>query len=411
MITPAEERPATAVDDASAARGIDPPYLWLPTLAAIGLLFFLVGPLGREIREPISSADRALTYAGLIAFVLVYLWAIPRDLSGRRSSRLVVAVVILAALAVAISLLDIRAMWTVLFIATAAGAGRLRPSRAALAGVAAMAILAAIAPLAHASDLVRTLESSIEVALVGLVVIGFSQYERASHELRLAQAEIARAATDLERARISRDLHDLLGHSLSMIALKTELARRLIGRDPERAAVELADVEEVVRTSLRDVRQAVAGYRQVDLEAEFAGARVALVAAGFQVLIERPEEPLDPATDALLGWVVREGVTNIVRHSSGTQCSISIELVGGDVRLEVLDDGPSPVAGAPVRSSVGSGRGLRGIGERLAQAGGTMTSGWRDGGGYALAVTLPARRADGRPADRERDDQRSGDQP
>ncbi len=390
--------------DEPAGADFDQPYLWLPVLVAIGLLFFLVGPLGREIRQPIDTPARGLTYLGLAAFVLVYLWAIPRDLAGRRSGHLRVAVTALGALALAISLLDAHSMWTVLFIASAAGAGRLRPSLAALVGVVAMSALAAVAPLVHgpdiarSTDLVRTLESSIEVALVGLVVIGFSQYQRTSQELRRAQAEVARAATELERARISRDLHDLLGHSLSMIALKTELARRLIGRDPERAAVELADVEEVVRTSLRDVRQAVAGYRQVDLEAELEGARIALVAAGFGVHIERPEERLDPSTDALLGWVVREGATNIVRHSRGTQCSISIEQAGGEVRLEILDDGPRPTGSPRSRASVGTGRGLRGIDERLAQAGGTMTTGWRDGDGYALVVTVPARPQASHPA-------------
>jgi two-component system sensor histidine kinase DesK len=117
---------------------------------------------------------------------------------------------------------------------------------------------------------------------------------------------------------------------------------------------------------------------------------VALVAAGFAVLIERPEDPLDPATDSLLGWVVREGVTNVVRHSSGGQCSISIEQVGGDIRLEILDDGGSTPRGAPVRASVGTGRGLRGVRERVTLAGGSVESGPRDAGGFRLAVSVPA---------------------
>jgi two-component system, NarL family, sensor histidine kinase DesK len=390
VIAPDGGRSSAEGRDQAPAGGLDQPYLWLPVLVAIGLLFFLVGPLGREIREPVDSPDRVLTYLGLAAFVLVYLWAIPRDLAGRRGARLGPAVVVLAGLAVAISLLDSRAMWTVLFIATAAGAGRLTPSRTALAAIAAISVLAAVALLAHGVESIRTLESAVEVALVGLVVVGFSQYERASRDLRIAEAHVARVATDVERARIARDLHDLLGHSLSMIALKTELARKLIVRDPERAASELADVEEVVRTSLRDVRQAVAGYRQVDLEAELAGARVALIAAGFEVLIERPEDPLDAPTDSLLGWVVREGVTNVVRHSTGAQCSISIERTPGTVTLEILDDGPSPVPGVVARASVGTGRGLRGIRERVAQAGGTMEAGWQAGGGYRLLVSVPA---------------------
>ena len=379
----------------AAARTSDRPYLWLPTLVAIGLLFFLVGPLGREIREPISSTERVLTYAGLLLFAAIYLWAIPGDLAGHHG-RILPAVVVLAALAVGISFLDSRGIWTVLFIATAAGAGRIQPSRSALISIAVTTALTAFTLVALPSDSFRTqesvriLKSSLEVALAGLVVLGFSQLERTARELQAAEAEVARAATEIERARIARDLHDLLGHSLSLVALKTELARRLIDRDPPRASEELADVEEIVRTSLRDVRQAVAGYRQVDLETELSGARVALVAAGFDVLIERPEERLEPSQDALLGWVVREGVTNVVRHSQGSQCSIEVEAAGDGVRLQILDDGQDSTIGIAPRASVGTGRGLRGVAERVAQAGGSVEAGWRATGGYALTVTLPA---------------------
>jgi two-component system, NarL family, sensor histidine kinase DesK len=365
------------------------PHLWLPTVVGVGLLIFFVGPLAEMIRVPISSAARVATYAGLVVFVGIYLGAVVGDLVGRRPRHLAVAVFGLGALAVVITLFDGRAIWTVLFVATAAGAGRLARSTSAIAAIVLAAAIAAAADLWLGMEPFRALESSIEVLLVGLVVLGFSQTQRAAGKLTAAQAEIARAATDRERARIARDLHDLLGHSLSMVALKTELARKLLDRDPVQASAELAEIEDVVRTSLRDVRQAVAGYRQVDLDSELQGARVALVAAGFDVLIERPEHPLEPSVDALLGWVVREGATNIVRHSRGGQCSIEIAVTGDMTRLEILDDGPAPTDGLGSRPSVGTGRGLRGIRERVEQSGGTLEAGWRSAGGYALTVTVP----------------------
>lgn len=387
VIEPTTDRDAA---DAPPAPTPQVGYLWLPAVVAVGLLFFLYQPLERIAHEQLTAAARTGSLACLALYAVVYLLAVVGDVLGRRSSRLAAAVLGLAALAVAVTVFDGRAMWTILFVGTAAGAGRLRSGRGALAGIALAVATAVATSLWLGTNPMRALESAIEVLLVGLVVLGFTQAERTTTALRAAQAEVARAATDRERARIARDLHDLLGHSLSMVALKTELARKLIARDPARAAAELAEVEEVVRTSLRDVRQAVAGYRDVDLDTELGGARVALEAAGFDVLVERPEERLDPATGAVLGWAVREAATNVVRHSRGTQCSIEVSRSAGGVRLEVLDDGPVPVDGAPARASVGTGRGISGLRERVEQAGGDLESGWRPGGGYALVVTIPS---------------------
>jgi two-component system, NarL family, sensor histidine kinase DesK len=389
VIEPTPGRDATRTATPSAVR-TELASLWLPAVVAVGLLFFLIQPLERVIHAPLSDAARAATLACLVAYAGVYLIAVVGDILGRRSNWLPAAVVALTALAVAVTVIDGRPMWTILFVGAAAGAGRLRGGRAALGGILLAAAAATATSLTFGTESLRTLESTIEVLLVGLVVLGFSQADRTTRQLQAAQAEVARAATDRERARIARDLHDLLGHSLSMVALKTELAGKLIGRDPDRAAAELAEVEEIVRTSLRDVRQAVAGYRAVDLETELGGARVALTAAGFDVLIERPEAPLDASTSALLGWAVREAATNVVRHSGGGQCSIEVARAGDSVRLEVLDDGPVPGPGLPVRVSVGTGRGLQGLRERVEQAGGSMAAGWRPGVGYALTITVPA---------------------
>ena len=365
------------------------PYLWLPILVAVGLLLFLVGPLGSEVQEPIDTIDRVLIYAGVAVFVAVYLWAIPADLAGRGSGRAVPATVVLALLGVGISLLDRGPDWTVLFLAAATAAGRITPSRGALAAIVVTAALAGLALLAAGRPVADAVESAFEVSLVGFVVLGFSQLQRTARQLELSRAEVARLAAESERARIARDMHDLLGHSLSLIALKTELARRMLERDPRRAAAELGDVEAVVRTSMRDVREAVAGYRQIDLDTELTGARMALSAAGLEVTIERPADALEPAADALLGWIVREGVTNVVRHSDGTRCSIQVRARDGEVALEIVDDGHGSRGAGPELASP-SGSGLAGIRERVEAAGGRMEAGRPAEGGFRLLAVVPA---------------------
>lgn len=366
----------------------EPPYLWLPVLVAVGLLLFLVGPLGSELGEPIDSIDRVLIYGGVAVFVAVYLWAIPADLAGRAHGRAAPAAAVLALLGVGISLLDHGPDWTVLFLAAATAAGRITPSRGALAAILATAVLAGLALVAAGRPAADAVEAAFEVSLVGFVVLGFSQLQRTARQLEVSRAEVARLAAEGERARIARDMHDLLGHSLSVIALKTELARRMLERDPRRAAAELVDVEAVVRTSMRDVREAVAGYRQVDLDAELAGARMALSAAGLEVTIEHPSDALDPAVDALLGWIVREGVTNVVRHSDGARCAIRVEEGMGEVRLEILDDGHGRDPAESERAGQ-SGSGLAGIRERVEVAGGRMEAGPVAEGGFRLLAVVP----------------------
>ncbi|MDA8237003.1 MAG: sensor histidine kinase [Chloroflexi bacterium] len=366
----------------------DQPYLWIPIAVAVGLLVFLAGPLGSEIREPIYTAERLVIYAGVAAFVAVYLWAIPADLAGRGVGRPLPAAVLLVLLAVGIALLDRGSDWTVLFMAAATAAGRITPSRGALAATAVIAGLGALVLLVPERAPARAIGSAFEVALTGLVVLGFSQLERTARQLARAQAEVARLAADGERARIARDLHDLLGQSLSVIALKTELARRMIERDPPRASAELGDVEAVVRSSLRDVREAVAGYRRLSLDTELAGARMALSAAGIAVEVRHPADPLDQATDTLLGWVVREGTTNVVRHSGSAHCAITVEATAHEARLEILDDGRGAEPRGPARGSA-TGSGLAGIRERVEAAGGTLDAGPPPEGGYRLVVVVP----------------------
>ncbi|MEV0777581.1 histidine kinase [Streptomyces sp. NPDC050428] len=193
-------------------------------------------------------------------------------------------------------------------------------------------------------------------------------------ELRSTRQELARSAVEEERLRFSRDLHDLLGHTLSVIVVKSEAARRLAPRDMDAALAQVTDIESVGRQALTEIREAVTGYREGSLSTELDRARSALTAAGIEPVVRQSGPPLGPRTEALLGWVVREGVTNAVRHSGATRCEITVSGAPHQVRLVITDDGRG-VRSGPVGLA---GTGLKGLSERLAAAGGSLEAGSAD---------------------------------
>jgi two-component system, NarL family, sensor histidine kinase DesK len=208
-----------------------------------------------------------------------------------------------------------------------------------------------------------------------------------SWELHAARKEIARLAVETERLRIARDLHDLLGHNLSLIALKSELAGRLVKTEPERAVVEIADVENVARTTLQEVREAVASYRQPTLASELHAAREILTAAGIVYQFEGDENMLSglpTAIDSALSWVVREGVTNSIRHSRAHQCTIRMTRNTESLAVTIADDGVGPASSTGIQ-----GNGLRGVAERITALGGQCEVGAGNGGGFRIGVTVP----------------------
>jgi two-component system sensor histidine kinase DesK len=176
-------------------------------------------------------------------------------------------------------------------------------------------------------------------------------------------------------------MHDLLGHNLSLIALKSELARKLLGRDPQAAEAEVRDIESVARTSLHEARAAVRGLRSASLASELERARGSLQAAGLEAEV-RTTGPLPARVETLLGFVVREGVTNVIRHSGGSRCWIAVRRDDESAELEVRDDGVS----ADVAST---GSGLRGLSERVAEVGGTLEAEPAEGGGFRLVARVP----------------------
>ncbi|MEV4475962.1 MULTISPECIES: sensor histidine kinase [Nonomuraea] len=219
---------------------------------------------------------------------------------------------------------------------------------------------------------------AVQVVTLGVLFISVRNTRALSHRLRLAQDEVARLAATEERLRIARDLHDLLGHSLSLIVLKSELAGRLAEESP-RARQEIADIESVARKALTEVREAVTGYRQRSLAEELDSARAVLAAAGVAADVRVAGGPPPAVLDELFGWSVREGVTNVVRHAHATRCEITVTVSESGAVLEIVDDGDG--GGGPYAM----GSGLRGLTERVTGANGTVTV-----GDHRLRVLVPA---------------------
>ncbi len=209
--------------------------------------------------------------------------------------------------------------------------------------------------------------------------IYFMQKKCAAKKLQLAQDEIEHLAKVAERERIARDLHDLLGHTLSLITLKAELARKLVDRDPQRAKQEMLDVEHTSRAALADVREAISGYRGEGLAAELVRARKTLATAGITADCDFAELPLTPAQETVLALALREAVTNVVRHAEARRCSVRLQRDRQLCTLEVADNGRG--ADAP------EGNGLRGMRERLEALGGSLQR--HSQAGTRLIIQLP----------------------
>jgi two-component system sensor histidine kinase DesK len=241
--------------------------------------------------------------------------------------------------------------------------------------------------LVRHADAGSVLSLTLLTLLCPVGMIGIGRMAALIRELATTREENARLAVSEERLRFARDLHDLLGHSLSLIAIKSELAERLIPRDPNRAEAEVRDIEAVARQALVEVREAVSGYRR-SLDEELTGARAALEAAGMTVELPAPGAPLPAAVESLLGWTVREATTNILRHSHARQVRIEMHRAHDHARMVVRDDGVGPAEDCPVGPETGQ-HGLAGLAERMAAAGGRLRAAAGPDGGFQLAVNVP----------------------
>ncbi len=306
----------------------DPEISWTPYAWLIYLTSFLVWPALRRA----SAAEWALTAAGTAVFLVLYFWGHWQE--GRKILWAAGGILLLGVL---------LAPWNpgaaTFFIYAASFVGDAGPPRFAWSLLAVLlAVLALETPLAHLSPY-AWVPAAVFSLMIGGICIHGAEVKRANAKLRMAQEEVERLAQTAERERIARDLHDLLGHTLSLITLKSELAGKLLASDPERAGREIREVERISREALREVRTAIAGYRSEGLQAEMGRARLALESSGVRFEYFAQPVELDPAAETALALALREAVTNVVRHAGAGTCRITLEQTAGETRLEVRDDG------------------------------------------------------------------------
>ncbi|MBC7267089.1 MAG: sensor histidine kinase, partial [Streptomyces sp.] len=322
---------------------------------------------------------------GLLIFNSLYIYVVWRafvkELRQSLPTRLALAVMGLVTCGLA---LGYGGSWLTFFplLGLAVGAV-LRGPGLAPAGLGLTALAATVAAFRSGWDAIGIAYGTFLSTMVTAAILSLAE---TVGELRAAREELARRAVEKERLRFSRDLHDLLGHTLSVIVVKAEAARRLAPSAPEAALGQITDIESVGRQALTEIREAVTGYRQGSLDTELTRARSALTAADVEPVVHRSGPPLPPPTEALLGWVVREAVTNVVRHGGGaTRCEIAVHGGPERARLTVTDDGPgtSPPGGGR------TGNGLTGLTERLTAAGGSLTARPGAHGGFTVTADLP----------------------
>ena len=356
---------------------------------AIAWLLMLYVPLGAIFHGHPGALRVAGTLLAVGAFVAVYLtfWLRWYRCPSPRLVGIVVGALMILGLLINVAS-DAWSINPFIFPIVVAGYGYpLRLGIVAVLGltVAAMAVVqpALFAlKLSAADDIAVELIGLIQLLLIGFGAIGIARLVQTIAELRAAREQLALMAVEQERARFARDVHDLMGHSLSVITLKGELASQLIDSAPAQAASEIREIVSVARNALREVREAVSGYRQPTLATELAGARAALAAAGIECQIDQAAGALAPQVEAVLAWTVREGATNVLRHSKARHCSILMTRDDDEIRLDVVDDGAG--AAAPQ-----AGNGLRGLGERVRDQGGRLEAGPLPHQGFRLRVALP----------------------
>jgi two-component system sensor histidine kinase DesK len=359
-----------------------------PLRARLGVtlgLLFLIGPVSDLLDEDIGDAHKAALLAGLALFIAVYEILLPgaRWLDRLGEPAVLVGLALLPVIAVALLAGGAPSSFAALFVYFVAAAGLRLPARRAAVVVVIATLGVGIGLTVGGQSDSTTASITLTVLSIGALMTAFGRLGRANAELRETREELARLAVSEERLRIARDLHDLLGHSLSLIAIKTELASKLLERSPDRAASELDEIQVVARDALKEVREAVQGYRRVALSDALAGARSALAAAGIDCDLAEPAEPLPADVDTVLAWAVREGTTNVIRHSHAHRCAIRVRTDGDRAALEIEDDGDAAAA-APR-----GGSGLDGLRERARRVRGELEAGARAEGGFVLRLTVP----------------------
>lgn len=340
-------------------------------------LVYLAAPIREVFGEPHPIAARILVSIAVGAYALIYVFVMVSERNSSHVVRLVTFGLMTACgltIAVILGPDDLVYMTYVIAMALV----QLPPLVGLILGIS---VTIALLVGTRIADGAPDISSASVLIVLTVALFGVRQVIKSNAELRAARDEIAGLAVAQERARLARDLHDVLGHSLTTITVKAGLARRLLESSGSvaPAVAELRDVEHLARTALTEVRATVSGYRKASLPAELVGARAALAAAEIEADLPHAVDNVRAELQEPFAYVLREGVTNVIRHSGAARCSVRL----GDSWIEVRDDG---AAAGPAAA----GHGLAGLSERLAQVGGSLDAGPCPEGGFRLLATVPA---------------------
>ena len=343
-------------------------------------LFFLGNPLGELLRND-DQFERYSGLAALAVFVPVYLYGLAHipdfHIHRRRLHAWTYITVLLACFAVIVPGAGDQSTTCLVFI-TALSVAILPKVQA---WVVVLVMFAAITVASYTIDGWSAHGNNFAVVLAAAAVWSFRLAWQRQAKLMAAEQDLSELAVEEERARIARDLHDILGHSLTVISVKAELAERLFDDDPERARAELADLQRLSRDALADVRSTAQGIRGISLPGEIASARMALESAGIEPLLPTVADEVPSRWRELFAWTLREGVTNVIRHSEATRCEVELDAE----RISVTDDGRGPLP------NDSNGNGLEGLRQRARLAGATVTTSAGPGDrGFSLTVSVPA---------------------
>ncbi|KUF20001.1 sensor histidine kinase [Streptomyces silvensis] len=347
--------------------------------ALLPWLLMGLGALSHLLRG--ETANPWVGGIGLLAFNSLYIGVAFRafDKRARESRATMAALLAMGALTVGLAA-AYGGSWLMYFPLFGLAVGAVvRGRRLGPVGLGLSALAGAVAGFKEGWDGINIAYGTFLSTMVTAAILSLSEAVR---DLRAAREELARRAVAEERLRFSRDQHDLLGHTLSLIVVKSEAARRLAPRNMDAALTQISDIESVGRQALTEIREAVTGYRNGTLATELDRVSDLLDAAGAAVTVRQSGPPLDPRSEALLGWVVREAATNVVRHARASRCDIEVTGTAEQTRLLITDDGRGVGSTTP-------GSGLKGLAERLAAAGGSLTAGPGPRGGFRVAAVLP----------------------
>ena len=357
--TPAHPQPSVnAIGELGAGKGrpvkpipwskLDHPAIWLAYLPLFFIPWFIERP---------SLTQMIAATAGLVLFLALYFAAFKA--TGRRLTMLAVATLLIS-----FALAFTGSNWTVITIYAAAMVGNLRPPRHAAILVGSFAVATCVLAFVTRQPVIFWVFGVFLAIMVGAANISRAALDDKNQALAESRDEVRQLAAAAERERIGRDLHDLLGRTLTLIAIKADLAAKLSDRDSDEARKEMREIAAAARQGLADVRSAVNGMTGATLSRELATSQAALSVAGIRCKIEGDADRIDPGSSAVLAMALREAITNVIRHSGASSCEILLKQHPGGLEMTVSDNGHG--------EAVRAGGGIAGLRSRLGAAGGDL---------------------------------------